>query len=311
MSHGFTNWASYTAELSEVLASRGYVVAAIDHDDIPFKDGSRLGLAFVDTASGRARDQRAVARQLRAWAMDAASPLAGTYDPDNMAIVGYSMGGFGALESAGAGYDAKGAFFKMAPMPPFQGLVDPQRAVAGLKALVLLAPWGGQPANRAWTAEALGAIRVPALVVDGDQDDVAGYEEGVRWIYESLKGSDRYLLVFENARHNIVGAEAPAAAYGSFSEIERWDEPVWRKDRIRGIDEHFIVAFLGRYLRGDTTMDTYLNPPVAHSSDGTWPLPQGQSEGASYAGKDTASAGYWKGFERRWALGLALQHDKP
>jgi hypothetical protein len=133
----------------------------------------------------------------------------------------------------------------------------------------------------------------------------------VRWIYDNLTSSDRYLLVFENARHNIVGAEAPAAAFGSFSEIERWDEPVWRKDRIRAIDDHFIVAFLDRYLRRDKSMDSYLNPTVPHSSDGTWPRQQGQPAGNIYAGHDPASANYWKGFQRRWALGLELQHDKP
>ncbi len=312
VSHGFTNWAAYTSQLAETLASRGYVVAAIDHDDIPIKNGTNAGMAFVDTASGRARDQRAVANQLRTWAGDAKSPLAGTYDPDNLAVIGYSMGGFGALESAGAGYDLSGPLFTRLPKQVFQGLSeDAAKPISGLKAVVLLAPWGGQPANRAWTAAALAAIKAPALVVDGDHDDIAGYQEGVHWIYDNLKSSDRYLLVFENARHNIVGAEAPPASYGSFSEIERWDEPVWRKDRIRAIDDHFIVAFLDRYLRGDTAMDSYLNPPVPHSSDGTWPLQPGHDAGSSYAGKDPASSNYWKGFQRRYALGLEWQHDKP
>jgi len=311
ISHGYTNWAAFTAQMAETLASRGYVVAAIDHDDIPLKDRSGMGLSFLDTASSRARDQRAVARQLRAWATDAGSPLAGTYDPDNLALIGYSMGGFGAIESAGAGYDLQSKIFKMLPPSFFQGLVDAQSPIPGLKAIVLLAPWGGQPANRAWSATALSTIRVPALVVDGDHDDIAGFQEGVRWIYDNLKSSDRYLLVFENARHNIVGAEAPPESFGVYSEIERWDEPVWRKDRIRAIDDHFIVAFLDRNLRGDTSMDSYLQPAVPHSSDGTWPLQRGQDVGGTYAGHDPASAHFWKGFQRRWALGLELQHDEP
>ncbi len=315
LSHGFTNWAAYTSELAETLASRGYVVASIDHDDIPYKPGSNPGLAFVDTSSGRARDQRAVASRLRALSTDSAFPLAGSYDPDNLALIGYSMGGFGLLESAGAGYDANGNLFKLLPKPPFQGLLDDPAAQAhatpipGLKALVLLAPWGGQPANRSWSAAALATISVPTLVVDGDHDDVAGFDEGVKWIYDSLKSSDRYLLVFENARHNIVGAEAPEAVFGTFSKIESFDEPVWRKDRIRAIDDHFIVAFLARSLHNDAAMDPYLNPPTLRSSDGTWPLKPGQNVGGTYAGKDQPN--YWPGFQRRWALGLSLQHDKP
>jgi predicted dienelactone hydrolase len=309
VSHGFTNWAAYTAQLAEILASRGYVVAAIDHDDIP---GKNMGLAFADTSSGRSRDQRAVALQLRAWANDSSFPLSGVYDPDKLALVGYSMGGFGVLESAGAGFDSKGAFFGMMPKATFEGMLDDQaKPIQGLKALVLLAPWGGQPGNRAWSAEALATIKAPALVIDGDHDDIAGYKEGVHWIYDNLKSSDRYLLVFENARHNIVGADAPASALDSFATIEKWDEPVWRKDRIRAIDAHFIVAFLDRVIRNDASMDGYLNPPTPHSSDGTWPPSRGQDAGSEFAGHDPSSANYWKGFQRRWALGLELQHDKP
>jgi predicted dienelactone hydrolase len=310
-SHGYSNWATATSQLAETLASRGYVVASIDHDDIPAKGGN-IGVSFVNTASGRARDQRAVALQLRAWASDPSFALAGVYDPDNLALMGYSMGGFGALESAGAGYDSAGAIFHMLPKPPFDSLLDDTvKPIPGLKALVLFAPWGGQPGNRAWSATALAAIKVPTLIVDGDQDDVAGYREGVHWIYDNLKSSDRYLLVFENARHNIVGVEAPPTAFGSFSMIEKWDEPVWRKDRIQAIDDHFVVAFLDRTFRNDAAMDNYLNPPTPRSSDGTWPQSRGQNAGDQFAGHDAASANYWKGFQRRWALGLELQHDKP
>ena len=165
-SHGFTNWATYAADLCETLASRGYVVASIDHDDIPYKEGSGPGISFLDTASSRARDQRAVARQLRDWASDPAFALSGTYDPDNLALMGYSMGGFGALESAGAGYDTKSPLFGMLPKPSFEGLFEADaKPIPGLKAVVLLAPWGGQPANRAWTAEALSAIKVPVFQI--------------------------------------------------------------------------------------------------------------------------------------------------
>jgi len=310
LSHGFTNWATYFLEMGETLASRGYVVASIDHDDIPYHSGSDIGRAFVDTSSGRARDQRAVAAELRKLAGDAAFPLSGTYDPDNLAVMGYSMGGFGTLQSAGAGFDPNGAFFKRLPKPVFEGeLEDQTQPIPGLKAIVMFAPWGGQPANRAWSEAGIAKIAVPALVVDGDHDDVAGFKEGVHWIYDSLK-SERYLLVFENANHNIVGASAPESVQGSFAMIEKWDEPVWRKDRIRAIDKHFVVAFLGRYLRGDAAMDSYLNLPVTHSNEGVWPLQPGQDAGSDFAGKDASSAGYWTGFQRRWALGLEFYHYK-
>jgi predicted dienelactone hydrolase len=311
-SHGFTNWAAHVSQLGEVLASRGYVFASIDHDDIPFQDGKSAGLSFLNTASGRSKDQRAVAAQLRAWANDPSFPLAGAYDPDNLALAGYSMGGFGALTSAGAGYDPKGALFQQLPKEPFDGVLEGQaQPIPGLKALVLFAPWGGQPRNRSWSAAALASIHVPTLLVDGNNDDIAGYPEGVRWIYDNLKSTDRFLLTFENARHNIVGVEAPPAAYGSYGLVEKWDEPVWRKDRIEAIDDHFVVAFLDRYLRNDAGMDGYLHPPTVHSNDGVWPPARGADAGSPFAGHDAASAQYWKGFQRRWALGLELEHLSP
>jgi predicted dienelactone hydrolase len=312
ISHGFTNWATYTAQLGEFLASHGYVVASIDHDDIPYQNPASAGLAFVDTASGRARDQRATARQLRAWASDSAFPLAGTYDPDQLALIGYSMGGFGVLQSGGAGYDPNGALFQRIPKAPFQGILETDtKPIPGLKALVMLAPWGGQPANRSWSEAALARITVPSLVIDGDHDDVAGYDEGVHWIFDHLTSSNRYLLVFENARHNIVGADAPPDALDSFAHIEKFDEPVWRKDRIRAIDEHFILAFLDRSIRNDAAMDLYLNPPTPHSNDGVWPPTPAQPTASPYAGHDPSSAKYWPGFQRRWALGLEFYHESP
>ncbi len=317
-SHGFTNWASHIAPLAEVLASRGYVVASIDHDDIPYNDGKGIGLSFVDTASGRVRDLRAVALQLRTLAADSGFPLAGAYDPDHLALMGYSMGGYGVLTAASGGFDPNGALLKRLPKPIFEGEMEGQlQPIPGLQALVLFAPWGGQPGNRAWSTAALASVKVPAMIIDGDHDDVAGYQEGVRWIFDNLKSSDRYMLVFENARHNIVGVEAPQSAQNSLNKIEKWDEPVWRKDRIEAIDAHFVVAFLDRNLRHDPAMDGYLNPPTPHSNDGTWPESpnSGTGDASPYAGHDPGhdpnSSNYWKGFQRRWALGLELEHAKP
>ena len=44
--------------------------------------------------------------------------------------------------------------------------------------------------------------------MDGSVDYVAGYEDGVRAIFENAKRSDRYLLTYINAGHN-AGATIP------------------------------------------------------------------------------------------------------
>ena len=283
-SHGYGGWATYTADLAESLSSHGYVVAAIDHEDPPFQDAGGFALSFANVAANRARDQQAVIARLRGLAHDPDFALAGAFDADRLALIGYSMGGFGALATAGAGYDTASPFYRRIPGDLLTNQAEGQAQPAdGLKALVLIAPWGGQTANRSWSTAALSRVTAPTLLIVGDQDDVAGYADGAQRIYEGLTGADRRMLVFANARHNLVGADAPAAARTAFSSFEGFEEPVWRKDRLRNISAHFIVAFLDLTLKGDTDRADYLKP-----------LPPG---------------GVAKGFSKRWSLGFSLRRD--
>ncbi len=70
------------------------------------------------------------------------------------------------------------------------------------KAMVDYAPWG-QELN-VHSAKALSHITVSSLYVSGDYDDVSGYELGVKRLFEPTGGKDTFLLVYENARHNIA-----------------------------------------------------------------------------------------------------------
>jgi hypothetical protein len=88
---------------------------------------------------------------------------------------------------------------------------------------------------------------------------------------------------------------------------EAFEEPVWRKDRITAINQHFITAFLDLYLKGDESRRGYLHPVPEKSNDGSWPLSQGESVGAKFSG----GANYWKGFQRRWAVGLEMHCSAP
>jgi hypothetical protein len=97
------------------------------------------------------------------------------------------------------------------------------------------------------------------LFIDGDQDDVSGYAQGVRKAFEGAVNSERRMLVYENARHNVGGNPPPPEAMGSFTARAFFDEPVWRKDRITAINQHFITAFLDLYLKGDETRRAYLD----------------------------------------------------
>jgi pimeloyl-ACP methyl ester carboxylesterase len=312
VSHGFGGWGTFMTYLTENLASKGYVVAAIDHADASFTDAAGFGLSFGSTIVHRARDQRFALDQLTSQAKSAApgSPLR-LIDTQSIGVIGYSMGGFGAIATAGAGYDPASPTFKQIPAklmaPFFEGNAefDPKRSDV-VKALVLIAPWGGQPANRSWTPKSLGAIRAPIFMLVGDQDDIVEFKEGASHLFERFTGTSRHLLVFQNARHNVGGNPAPTETYDDFVAREYFDEPTWRKDRLNAINQHFITAFLDRNLKGMSERRAFLDLPTVRSNDGKWPMEFGKTSGAAFATANGDSAQYWRGFQRRWATGLEM-----
>ncbi len=283
VSHGYPGSRTFMTWLTENLASKGYVVAAIDHTDSVF--GQQR--AFSSTLLNRAADQNFTIDALAERSRDPGDFLHNVMDPSRVAIVGYSMGGYGALATAGAGYSREGNSAKTIPGGYFERwLADSKEFQARnrerIKALVAIAPWGNQPPQNNWDAQGLAGIRIPALFIAGDQDDVSGFEQGTRKAFRGAVNSERYLLVFENARHNVGGNPPPPEALGNFTTRAFFDEPVWRKDRIAAINQHFITAFLDLYLKGDASRREYLTLPE-------------KSPGGSQT---------WKGFQSRWAVGV-------
>ena len=307
LSHGFRGWAESLSNLGENLASKGYVVAAIEHHDRNFTDLPGFGHSFGEVIVNRSHDQRVVIAELLARAKGKAGLFGTQIDPaSGVALMGYSMGGFGALATAGADYDA--ATKSQLPSAAALATIDPSPSVASeIRALVLFAPWGGAPTNRAWTAASLATLKVPTLVIAGDQDDIADYRHGVRYIYDALTGADRRLLVYREARHNVAG-NAPTFG-ANFAIMENAGEPVWRVERINAINQHFITAFLDLEIKHRTNRASYLDVPTPVASDGQWPIPFGELTGAATAGD--GQPGHWRGFQRRWAVGIELHHDRP
>jgi predicted dienelactone hydrolase len=303
VSHGYPGSRYFLSYLSENLASKGYVVAAIDHTDSVF--GAEKG--FPSTLLNRANDQLFTIGAILDLAASPGHFLNGIVDPARVGIVGYSMGGYGALASAGAGYSAKSMGHGLVPGGYFQAWEagSPQlqaRLRKEVKAVVAIAPWGAQPPYNAWDADGLAGIRLPLLVIAGDQDDVSDFQGGIKPAFEKAIHSDRCLLVYQNARHNVGGNPPPHEIPLSFATYEFFDEPVWRKERTMAINQHFITAFLDLNLKGDESKRSYLHVSPTLSNDGKWPLAPGESAGA----KVSDGANFWKGFQRRWALGMSM-----
>ena len=177
---------------------------------------------------------------------------------------------------------------------------------ARIGALVTIAPWGGQPTARVWTAASLERIKAPVLMIGGEDDDVVDYRHGVRWIHGAITGSNRWLLTYEAARHN-VGNNAAPANLPDFGAVESQAEPVWRGDRLNAINLHFITAFLDLTLKNDRTRAAYLMVPTVRAVDSVWPEPIGPPGSGAIAGD--AQPMHWRGFQRRWAIGLRLTHQ--
>ncbi|MDP4286204.1 MAG: dienelactone hydrolase [Bacteroidota bacterium] len=275
VSHGYPGSRVLLSYLTENLASKGYVVVAIDHTESTHSDTK----GFQSTLLNRAKDILFVLNQIGiSGKSNSGDFLAGLVDADNTALIGYSMGGYGVLNAAGAGYSEKmeAMFAKMtggskaidvriAGNPDFISSMDKR-----IKAVVAFAPWGMQ--RGVWDAEGLKGLKVPTFFVAGSKDDVSGYEDGTKAIYESSVNANRYLLTYENARHNVAPNPPPAELFkpGSFADYYHYAEPAWDQRRINNINQHFVTAFLGVYIQ-HKDFSKYLSVADSTSSSKSWP----------------------------------------
>lgn len=300
VSHGFPGSRLMMSYLTENLASKGYVVVSIDHTDSTYADTA----SFFSTLMNRAIDQNFVLDEVARMSGEDGF-MNGLVDADNTAIIGYSMGGYGALNSAGAGYNSVLQGFlpqiepRMEGNEAYEASIDPR-----IKAIVVFAPWGndlsafGLPGVGFWDPEALGTITIPSLWVAGSLDDVAGYD-AIVGLFDNAVSSERYLLTYDNALHNVA-PNPPPSFVRNFGDYERYSEPAWDERRINNINQHFVTAFLGQYLKGGD-YSAYLNPAVENANDGVVSLDD--------AGNPTTDNTYWAGFTPRTATGMSLRAE--
>ena len=304
VSHGYSNSPAVMTWLTENLASKGYVVAAVHHAD----PNPYVAPAHVRAAPNfnRPRDLAFVAAQLR-------MTLGEQINPEQVALIGYSQGGFGVLTAGGASLDpdhpeidiVAGGWLKAQAKGGEQAR---DIVIPGVKAIVALAPAGGGVRSR-WGQDGLQELTMPLLFIAGDSDPVVGYENAAKAFFEQTANSERYLLTYKQAGHAIALNPAPAEMRGSLWDIDWFEDPIWRQDRINAINLHFITAFLAVHLRGDDAARAYLDVPVEESDRGEWNAPAGTPWGAFSPGGEGVTL--WKGFQRRHARGMILQHRKP
>ena len=116
------------------------------------------------------------------------------------------------------------------------------------------------------------------------------------------------MLVFEGAGHGVGSNPPPPEAHEIAGLSDYFTDPVWRTDRIDGVEIHFITAFLNEKLKGDKTASSYLNVPTPIAAEGNWPQTLGDDSQPKFAG--SAQPKYWRGFQYRSAVGLEI-HNAP
>jgi predicted dienelactone hydrolase len=298
VSHGYPGSDVLLTNLTENLASKGYVVVAISHTDSTHADAT----TFASTLRNRTLDIDFVLKTMAALAKKGSrSFLSGVVNADNTALIGYSMGGYGVLLCAGAGlspafasspYWAAGDALQIleAGTPQYAALLDSR-----VKAIVPIAPWGGT--YGAWNAAGLAGIKVPALFVGGDQDQTAPYA-GVKFIFENAANADRYLLVHQSGDHEVAVNPAPPITFSRWREYVHYQEPALDNTRTNNVNQHFLTAFLGVHLKGAAYQD-YLSVDYVSSND------------SNNYGNSGYPAGIWKGFPEWSAVGLEMHHLQP
>ncbi len=304
LSHGYPGNRFLLSHLGENLASKGYVVASIDHTDSTYNDQSAFGSTLVN----RPLDQMFVLNEMDTFSKEPNHFLEGLVDVNHTGLIGYSMGGYGAVISAGAGVTQKSIDYAWgAPNSALsihkvgsqshQSLLDPR-----LKAVIAFAPWGKN--HDFWDVKGLSGIQVPIMYVAGSDDDVSGYENGVRSLFEESINTDRYLLTYQYANHN-AGATMPAPKESwkysdslGFAPFEHYADAVWDSVRMNNIAQHFTTAFMATYLKQESEKKSYLDL-VPHSVDAVFNLDKDQ--------KPTKEHSYWKGFPNRTAKGLSFE----
>lgn len=302
LSHGYTGYRTIMYYLGEHLASHGYVVAALDHTDSTHAevDIAKAPFAgFFSTLLNRSRDQQFVLNYFK----QKDSALQRQVNAEQAAVIGFSMGGFGAINTIGGCYN-----FTPATVAAFTGSTDAaaQAQIQQLlnscaggqygeakvdhswKAAIAIAPWGGQ--HKLFSETALAKISVPTLYLAGDLDDISGYN-GIKWLFDNTGSAAKYLLTFHQARHNIAPHPAPTAATSNELDLGTYHEGSWSIQNINEINKHFALAMLDCHVKAITAQCSYLDlPPTITAAD--------------YKDSD------WKGFPARFSTGLSWQHQQ-
>jgi dienelactone hydrolase len=277
LSHGYTGYRTLMYYLAEHLASHGYVVASIDHTDSTNAEIDIINNPYAGTFStllNRSRDQQFTLNYLTTKQHFAST----TISNKKAGLIGYSMGGYGAINTIGGCYN-----FTKELTSNLTGIKDPEQVQ---KVMALLNSCAGGQYNL-FNNQTLAKIKTPILYVAGDLDNTSGYD-AIKSLYEKTGTEDKYLLTYQNARHNIAPHPAPSVAKAIEMDFGHYYESAWDSSVLNNNNKHFSLAMMDCYLKLKLDRCEYLNLSKSSNQvtvDGKLPKP-------------------WKGFEHRYSAGM-------
>ena len=306
LSHGFSGYRTQMFYLGEHLASHGYVVVGIDHTgstNAEMTDEAKWASGGINAFYNRARDHQFVLNFLSKQDNSVfASDSKFLVDTNNAAIVGYSMGGFGAINTVGGCYTFSATNLKQIGVPSILASLLPLRlnsCFAGeeeldprWKAVQVFSPWGGE--LDVHDAKSMEKITVPMFYVAGDQDNTSGFENGIKKLFKQTGSAFKYMMVYKNARHNIAGHPPPAIAFNTDFELGHYFEPSWKIETLNRVNKHMTLAFLDCHVKKDIDRCNYL--PTRTSIE-------------QYQGQSGEYSEPWPGFKNLWGSGINFYRE--
>ena len=306
LSHGFSGYRTQMFYLGEHLASHGYVVVGIDHTgstNAEMTDEAKWASGGINAFYNRARDHQFVLNFLSKQDSSVfASDSKFLVDTDNAAIIGYSMGGFGAINTVGGCYAFSATNLKKIGVPSILASLLPLRlnsCFAGekeldprWKAVQVFSPWGGE--LDVHNAKSMEKIIVPMFYVAGDRDNTSGFENGIKKLFKQTGSADKYMMIYENARHNIAGHPPPSIAFNTDFELGHYFEPSWKIETLNRVNKHMTLAFLDCHVKKDKDRCSYL--PTRTSIE-------------QYQGQNGEYSEPWPGFKNLWGSGINFYRE--
>ncbi len=209
-SHGSGGFRWVSTFLTEFLASKGFVVAAVDHTgNTALDEFTGQSLPEAEVAQVRPRDVSSTIDAVLALSADSADPLAGRINADQIGVTGHSFGGYATLAVAGGASGPQG------------GLAADSR----VKALVALAPY-----TSLISEDQMASITVPLMVISGTLDTTTPIDPQTELVWSSAGSRPLVRVDITGAAHNsftdlcqlrIAVGQRPDVPEAISAELER------------------------------------------------------------------------------------------